>query len=767
MSNVRYEASVEGTIEILGGRAVGTNSNGGSVTIQAGLVDEGGHGGPVSLIASNAKAYITSPATPGFLVIGFSPPFPDGTSLTGLTLATLYDVSLTFDTGASNVTQTVTIDGTYAQKFYDLIAKVYLQIVESYEDVIFTNPIASLDPTGLTNDATVYSFIVQFDSQVASQTVNVTGSSAQTFGTLVTAINAAMIGGTVSIVGSSLRVKSSGTVPPVLVSTLFDNNLFGSITPNLWTSSFSPLVTALGIMKNLGGALQITSNGCGGGCFGTGSNVIDNGADTQIYLFGALANFSGPTTTFNGDAASYSQTNGANTFIKAGDSGGTGVGGSYAGLGAGHITLQAGNAPNTILGGALNRENGGPVDIFGGDGGGNQAVGGHVNLVGGSTGNGAVKGGSGGSVTLTAGDTAGDFNTFTGNAGDVAFNAGNGTNGARPGDISFDAGQGDGTPGYLNENFVNNPTGISGTTPSGLTPGTYDVSFTVNGGAPFTVTLVETGSDFPTFQDVINQLNSGGLNSNGAQASILSGNTNGHIHIKTVSTTHTSTVVDNDFPVYGGGNTYLFGALNQWGNSEDGPFPGTDAPGGDIHMEARQTGEIFLAGAAGIQHVGGIQNSARMSFSTANSASSSNRNTTYYTGNTFTAPSPNVFTVDDIDPNGDTVTTRGSVPIKEITCQAFRLMVSAINEAIVLPATEFASWHIEGTIARGDLTAASTTLVGAVTSVKRDSGGNAVGWTVVVTADTTLGGLIITVTTPAFTGAGVSFGIDLELISQR
>lgn len=762
MSNVRYQVAIGSTLEIFGGDGVGVNSNGGSVTIRSGLVDLGGHGGPASLIATDGIAYITSPATPGFLVVGFSPPF-SGTDPTGLSNdATLYDVSLTFDSGGGDVTQTVTITGSTAQTFDDLIAQINLQIGISYVDVTFTGPIAAIDPTGLSNDATIYTFEVQVDSQPVTHTVSVVGSTAQTFGTLVTAINASMLGATASIVGGNLRIQSNGTTPPVVIVTLFDTGLFGSINPNFFTG-FNPAVVALGIAANNGGALQITSNGCGGGCFGTGSNVIDNGADTQIYLFGALTNFAGPTTTFSGDAASYSQTSGANMFIKAGNSGGTGIGGDYSGIDAGHVTIQAGDAPNTILGGALNRENGGPVNIFGGDGGGNQAVGGHVNLQAGSTGNGAVKGGDGGNITLFAGNTTGDFNTFFGKAGNVAFNAGDGTHGALPGDIVINAGSADGTPGYLNENFINNPAPISGTTPSGLGPGIYDVSFTVNGGAPFTVTL-SPGTNFPTFQDVVNELNSQLI---GATASILNGNINGHIHIQTNTTTHTSTIVDNDFPVYGGGNTYLFGAMNQWGNSEDGPVPGTDAPGGDIHMETLLTGEIFLLGTAEIRFVGGIQNSAKMTFSTANTAGASNRNITHYTGTTFTNPSPNVFTVDDIDPDTDTVTTRGSVPIKAITCQAFRLMVSAINEAVVLPATEFASWHIEGTIARGNLTAASTALVGAVTSIKRDSGGNATGWTVTVTADTTLGGLIITVTTPAFTGAGVTFGIDLELISQR
>lgn len=764
---VRYEGNFEGTIQVRGGRGVGTGGDGGSVEVSGGLVDTssinvGGNGGGVTVIASNSHAYITGAATPGVLNENFGNPtyITALTDSSGLTLATIYDVSLSFD--SYTVTQTVTINGTDAQNFGDLIDQINLQIGQSYQDVTFpgVGAVVAGTLTGLAPDATIYSFNVQFDSQVDLQTITVTGSSAQTYGTLVTAINATMVGGTASIVGGNLRIKSSGTTPPVVIASLFDNNLFFTLDP---TYTFNPLVTALGIAEvpviSLPfGYILITSNGCGGSCFGTGSNILDNdypvygGANT--FLFGALTGWNFESKS-NGIDTTYSTHSGPQVFIRGGDSGGTGAGPIYGGTSAGRVTIQGGNAPAN--GPANNsRENGGTIDILAGDGAGTPGQGGNINLVAGSSGSGFKKGGQAGSVSLTAGDTHGDYPTLTSNAGHISFQAGDGDGGDNPGDVSFEAGSTQDTFAYLDADFTTNPIPITGATPSGLGPGIYDVSFTINGGAPFTVTL-SPGNAFPTFQDVINELNNQLL---GAFAAIV-GN---HIRLKTFSTGPTTSIVDNDFPVYGGGNTYLFGALNQWATSENSAA-GRNAIGGDIHMDTFFTGEVFAKGPAGVTLVAGIANSAAMSFSTANTAGSSNRNISYYTGNAFTnSATPVVFQYDDINPDFDTVTTRGSFPVKPNSCVAFRLMVSAHNNDFG-SSTEFASWHIEGAIARGTA-AASTTIVGATSTVQRDTGGNAAAWTAVVSADTTLGGLVITFTTPAFTGFNVSFVIDLEMVSQ-
>lgn len=759
------------SVEIQGGAGNGSNSDAGSIQITAGLVDDsldttGGTGGGITITATDSVAYITSPATPGALFVSFTTSIA-GTDSTGLSNdATVYDVKLTFDPGADNVLQTVSIVGSTAQTFDDLLAQIDLQIGQSYQDATFTGPIAPADPTGLANDATVYTFTTQFDSQPVTHIVSVTGSAAQTFGALVIAINASMVGGTASIVGGNLRIKSSGLTPPVVIGVVFDNTLFGAITPNTFTG-FNPAVTALGITTFPASFfLQILSNGCGGFCFGTNSNVLDGGADVGTYLFGALNNFSGPTSSSAGNNASYSQEDGASVFVKAGNSGGTGIGGDpYGGPDqAGSVTILAGNAPSSGPQGN-SRENGGMVDIRAGQGGGREARGGHINMVAGSTGSGAVKGGRAGSVTLFAGSATGNLNSDIGFGGNVELTAGNGGVGGNAGDMLLSTGVADGSTGFIDEDYSNSPFAITGTTLTGLGAGTYDVSFSIDGAAPVVVTLTP-GTAFPTFQDVIDALNS--QLSGVATAVILPGFFNGKIRIRSTTFSHTSVVVDNGASV----GTYLFGALAQFQLTETPQFGG-DPIGGSLEIEIERTGQFYLKASGGIREVAGLNGSghgfsATKRFSCINTDNGgTNENVTCVTGTMFTVDAtPVVFQYDEITET--TVTKRGSIPVDVLSLYAFKLMVSAMNSTSTPPATDFATWHIEGAIARTNSNAASTVIVGATSSVKRDSGTlNVAGWTLTVTADTTLGGLIITITTPAFDGTSVAVGIDFEMIKQR
>jgi len=64
--------------------------------------------------------------------------------------------------------------------------------------------------TGLTNDATQYTYQIAVDGGGA-QTINVTGSAAQTYTDLLTEINADITGATVSLVGGNLKFVSSTT----------------------------------------------------------------------------------------------------------------------------------------------------------------------------------------------------------------------------------------------------------------------------------------------------------------------------------------------------------------------------------------------------------------------------------------------------------------------------------------------------------------------------------------------------------------------------
>ena len=69
---------------------------------------------------------------------------------------------------------------------------------------------AGATATGLTNDATQYTYQISVDGGGA-QTINVTGSTAQTYTDLLTQINADITGATVSLVGGNLKFISGTT----------------------------------------------------------------------------------------------------------------------------------------------------------------------------------------------------------------------------------------------------------------------------------------------------------------------------------------------------------------------------------------------------------------------------------------------------------------------------------------------------------------------------------------------------------------------------
>lgn len=99
-----------------------------------------------------------------------------------------------------------------------------------YQDVVFTLAKSGGDATGLSNDATVYSAIVQLDGG-PGQNVDVTGSNAQTFTDLINEINADLVGGSIALIDGTfyLRLSSASTGSSSFVS-IVDLGLFNSLT---------------------------------------------------------------------------------------------------------------------------------------------------------------------------------------------------------------------------------------------------------------------------------------------------------------------------------------------------------------------------------------------------------------------------------------------------------------------------------------------------------------------------------------------------------
>src|SRR3990167_3262939 len=91
---------------------------------------------------------------------------------------------------------------------------------------------AGATATGLANDATSYTYTIAVDGG-AAQTINVTGSTAQTYTNLITQINTDVTGATVSLVGGNLKFISgtNGASSSIsLVSGGGGTNLFVTLT---------------------------------------------------------------------------------------------------------------------------------------------------------------------------------------------------------------------------------------------------------------------------------------------------------------------------------------------------------------------------------------------------------------------------------------------------------------------------------------------------------------------------------------------------------
>lgn len=92
--------------------------------------------------------------------------------------------------------------------------------ISPHHVVDFGGSVTSGGSTGLTNDATTYTIDVNVDNTIYN--VSVVGSSAQTFGDLVTELNADITGATVTIDSGNIKLTNNSTDPTGLA--FFDDS---------------------------------------------------------------------------------------------------------------------------------------------------------------------------------------------------------------------------------------------------------------------------------------------------------------------------------------------------------------------------------------------------------------------------------------------------------------------------------------------------------------------------------------------------------------
>lgn len=96
---------------------------------------------------------------------------------------------------------------------------------DNNEAVLFASDVTLSSPTGLSNTTAVYNTTVRVNANVFN--VSMFGSAAQTFGTLISALNSALSGATASIVAGHLHITGAASTDRILIT---DGILFASIT---------------------------------------------------------------------------------------------------------------------------------------------------------------------------------------------------------------------------------------------------------------------------------------------------------------------------------------------------------------------------------------------------------------------------------------------------------------------------------------------------------------------------------------------------------
>lgn len=232
-------------------------------------------------------------------------------SYDGSTYTTIV-VAEDFLRGISGIIPDATADGDIQLVFTyeDLTININYEIdgTAGYEDIIFSTAKALVDATGLANDATVYTALVNVDG--VGFNVMVTGSAAQTFTTLLTEINADLVGAVASLEDGNIRITSSSNGVGSNI-TIIDVDLFATLTNFDYVDKPHPgLPNALCVLESSPTVFSETTsvlkfysrsagNTYGGVTIGSsGSDIVIT--DTTLFAALTVANPDTPFTITNG-----------------------------------------------------------------------------------------------------------------------------------------------------------------------------------------------------------------------------------------------------------------------------------------------------------------------------------------------------------------------------------------------------------------------------------------------------------------------------------
>jgi hypothetical protein len=283
------------------------------------------------------------------------------------------------------------------------------------------------DTTGLANDATVYTASVVVDGG-SPQAIDVTGSAAQTYTTLLTALNDDTTGAVWSLTGGNLLLTSDSTGVNSSIA-ITDTDVFSTLTEFV-------AVDAATAGTGSGGAIIITTTTTPSPTTNRLYNIA--GAlywdGTDLTAGGGLANVvEDLTPELGGDL----DVNGYSIISAAGS--GVGAGGPIAiTSGVGGSNGPGGTVSVTAGAGGSIEGDGGVALLSAGDGG-TAGSGGTVNIVGGDSSTSA--GELGGDVYITSGASLGNSG-FSNHAGSInLIGADYATNGGDGGEINITAGK--------------------------------------------------------------------------------------------------------------------------------------------------------------------------------------------------------------------------------------------------------------------------------------------------------------------------------------
>lgn len=174
--------------------------------------------------------YLVASNISGELFVGSHNPFTNPSIIKAIEGYYSVDSVAAATTAAITLENEQTVDGVSLVAGDRVLVKDQIDIATSgYQEWEFTSAKVGTDSTGLTNDTTVYSATVEVDGN--DETVEITGSSAQTIDALVSEIDTALTNATCTFDDTNDLIKitsdSSGTGSTISIT---DTDLFSSVT---------------------------------------------------------------------------------------------------------------------------------------------------------------------------------------------------------------------------------------------------------------------------------------------------------------------------------------------------------------------------------------------------------------------------------------------------------------------------------------------------------------------------------------------------------